>query len=104
HRIGAFQPLLTRVEADKVQAMVEASKESLGAPTPAAAAPGGQAAPQSASTTNSPLSRDPLAPEIEFADFAKVDLRIVKILQAEHVEGADKLLKLTLDLGLNADG
>ena len=40
-----------------------------------------------------------MRPEIEFDDFAKVDLRIALIAKAEHVEGADKLLKLTLDLG-----
>ncbi|MGB2271949.1 MAG: methionine--tRNA ligase subunit beta, partial [Pseudomonadales bacterium] len=40
-----------------------------------------------------------IAAEIEFDDFAKVDLRIALIAKAEHVEGADKLLKLTLDLG-----
>ena len=50
------------------------------------------------------LAKDPISAEIEFPDFAKVDLRIVKVLHAEHVEGADKLLKLTLSLGLNAAG
>lgn len=40
-----------------------------------------------------------IAPTINIDDFSKVDLRIVKIVNAEHVEGADKLLKLTLDLG-----
>ena len=45
-----------------------------------------------------PLADDPIADEISF-DFAKVDLRIAKIVKAEHVEGADKLLQLTLDLG-----
>ena len=53
---------------------------------------------------DSPLAREPLAAEIEYPDFAKVDLRIAKILNAEHVEGADKLLKLTLDLGLDDKG
>ena len=43
-------------------------------------------------------------PEIEFDDFAKVDLRVAKIVSAEHVEGADKLLHLTLDLGLDKNG
>jgi methionyl-tRNA synthetase len=42
---------------------------------------------------------EPIAPEIEVDDFAKLDLRIAKIVKAEHVEGADKLLKLTLDIG-----
>ena len=48
---------------------------------------------------NSPLAKEPICDEIEFDDFAKVDLRVAKIAKAEHVEGADKLLKLTLDLG-----
>ena len=42
---------------------------------------------------------DPIAPTISYDDFAKIDLRIVKIVQAEHVEGAEKLLKLTVDIG-----
>jgi methionyl-tRNA synthetase len=42
---------------------------------------------------------DPVGETIEFQDFAKVDLRIARIAKAEHVEGADKLLRLTLDLG-----
>ena len=95
HRIGKFEPLMTRVEADKVEQMVEASKESLvteKSDTPKAAA------------ADTPLGRDPVSAEIEFPDFAKVDLRIVRIINAEHVEGADKLLKLTLSLGKGADG
>ena len=48
---------------------------------------------------NTPLSTDPIAPEIDYAAFAKVDLRIARIVNAEHVEGAEKLLKLTLDIG-----
>ena len=46
-----------------------------------------------------PLADDPIAETISFDDFAKVDLRIARIVKAEHVEGADKLLQLTLDLG-----
>ncbi len=84
--INKFKPLLTRIEKDKVDAMVEASKEAL-ATTTAAAAPKG------------PLADEPLAEEIQFGDFAKVDLRVALIAKAEHVEGADKLLRLTLDLG-----
>ena len=42
---------------------------------------------------------EPLADEIDFSTFAKVDLRIAKIVKASHVEGADKLLQLTLDIG-----
>jgi methionyl-tRNA synthetase len=83
--INEFKPLLTRVEKDKVDAMLEATKEALAA----------AAAPQK----TGPLVNDPIAAEIEFNDFAKVDLRIALIANAEHVEGSDKLLRLTLDLG-----
>jgi methionyl-tRNA synthetase len=88
HVIGPFEPLLTRVDPKQVQAMLEASKEDLArrdAPPPAAAPP----APAS----------EPIGPQIAFEDFAKVDLRIARIVSAQPVEGAEKLLELTLDLG-----
>ncbi len=86
HPINKFKPLMQRVEMDKVNKMVEESKESL-------------LAAKEKIDPNSPLAKEPIAAEIEFDDFAKVDLRVAKIAKAEHVEGADKLLKLTLDLG-----
>ncbi|MBU2705765.1 methionine--tRNA ligase [Zooshikella marina] len=86
HAIQPFSAMLTRVDPKKVSAMVEASKESL--------APKQQAIP-----ADSPLSKEPILDEINFEDFAKVDLRVALIANAEHVEGAEKLLKLTLDLG-----
>ncbi len=52
-----------------------------------------------ASATPGALTSAPLAPEISIDDFAKIDLRIARIVKAEHVEGADKLLQLTLDIG-----
>ena len=87
HRINKFKPLMTRVERDKVDAMLEDSKDSLTASEPAAPA------------TSGPLQDDPIAETIEFGDFAKLDLRIARINKAEHVEGANKLLRLELDLG-----
>jgi methionyl-tRNA synthetase len=89
HRINAFQPLLTRVEQEKINAMVEASKESL---TQTTRHPGQPSKRELAES---------IANEIEFEDFAKIDLRIARIVKAAHVEGADKLLQLTLDLGGN---
>ena len=83
-KINEFKPLLTRIEKDKVDAMIDASKEALAAATPAAKAES---------------TIEPIAAEIDFNDFAKVDLRIALIVNAEHVEGSDKLLCLTLDLG-----
>jgi methionyl-tRNA synthetase len=49
--------------------------------------------------TNAHLARDPIAETVDFETFAKVDLRVARILEADLVEGADKLLKLKLDLG-----
>jgi methionyl-tRNA synthetase len=83
--IGAFEPLLVRVDRDRVQAMVEASK-------PAAPAPGAGAA------SAEPVA-EPIAPSIGVDDFARVDLRIARIAAAETVPGADRLLRLELDLG-----
>ena len=90
HPINKFKPLMTRVDRDKISAMIEDSKEDLEAEARATSAK---------PATDSPLARDPIAETIEFADFAKVDLRVVRIAKAEHVDGADKLLRLTLDLG-----
>jgi len=91
HQINKFKPLMQRVEEDKVNAMIEDSKATLAAI--AASAP---AAPAAEKT---PLQEAPIAEEITFDDFAKVDLRVARIAKAEHVKGANKLLQLTLDLG-----
>ncbi len=84
HSINKFKPLMNRVEMPLIEKMLEASKEEVSAETakPAPAA-----------------NIEPVADEIEFGDFAKVDLRVARIVKAEHVEGADKLLRLTLDIG-----
>jgi methionyl-tRNA synthetase len=87
HTINRFKPLMTRVEQEKIDAMLEDSKDSLGSTQDTSSAPEG------------PLKDDPIAETINFDDFAKLDLRIARISKAEHVEGADKLLQLTLDLG-----
>ncbi|MDH1683067.1 methionine--tRNA ligase [Pseudomonas chengduensis] len=86
HQLNPFNPLLTRIEPAKIDAMVEASKEDLAAEAPK---------PQG----NGELAKDPLAAEINFDAFAAVDLRIALIEKCEFVEGADKLLRLSLDIG-----
>ena len=91
HDVSKFKPLMTRVESDKVAAMIEASKEVL--------AQMAQQKPAETVAENEWLTKEPIAEEITFDDFAKVDLRIAKIVNAEHVEGAGKLLRLTLALG-----
>ncbi|MCK2182927.1 methionine--tRNA ligase [Halomonas getboli] len=87
HEIAKFKPLMTRVERDRIDAMIEASKEDL------------VEEQKLKDTPKGPLADNPIAEQIEFGDFAKVDLRIARIAKAEYVEGADKLLQLTLDLG-----
>ncbi|MES2820438.1 MAG: methionine--tRNA ligase [Pseudomonadota bacterium] len=88
HPLNAFEPLMTRIDPKAVAAMTEASKEDLAA-SDTGAQPAG----------NGELSKEPLAAEIGFDAFAAVDLRIALIEKAEFVEGADKLLRLTLDIG-----
>lgn len=94
--IAVFTPLMQRVDPDAVAAMVAESREDLQP----------QAAPVTAQVSH---SQKPIAPSsnaapdnsdmIEIGDFAKVDLRVARVLQAQPVEGSDKLLQLTLDVG-----
>ena len=91
HEIAKFKPLMTRVDPKQIEAMLEASKEDLVAATNSSS-PGEPA-------NAGHLSRDPIADTIDYDAFAKVDLRIARIAKAAPVEGADKLLQLTLDLG-----
>ena len=76
HTIGQYQHLMQRVDPKLLDALFEP-------PAAAKVSPGGE----------------DIAPEIAIGDFAKVDLRIAKIVDAETVEGSDKLLRLTLDIG-----
>ncbi len=89
HEINKFKPLISRIEPETLEKIIEQSKEDLAAAT----------APVKQSPSNGQLAADPINDEIDFNAFAQVDLRVVKIAHAEHVDGADKLLQLTLDLG-----
>ncbi len=93
HAINKFKPMMTRIEMKKIDAMVEASKAAVATEQALGKKPEAKAAPAA------DKEQEAIAPEIEFDDFAKVDLRVALIAKAEHVEGAKKLLKLTLDLG-----
>ncbi|WP_265497575.1 methionine--tRNA ligase [Providencia rustigianii] len=83
HDVALFKALFNRIEMAKVEAMVEASKQTI----------------QPVKQLTGPLADDPIQETINFDDFAKIDLRIALIKQAEFVEGSDKLLKLQLDIG-----
>jgi methionyl-tRNA synthetase len=110
HKINKFKALLQRVDMDKVNAMTDASKDNM-SPTQAADAekkPAKKAKAQkvvdNSAALADPLAADPISDEIQFEDFAKIDLRIAKIINAEHVEKADKLLRLTLALDDKENG
>jgi len=89
-RINPYQHLMTRLDPKAVEAMVEANRESL-KPAPESHSPARHAETQ--------VHHQPILDTISIEDFSKIDLRIAKIVNAEHVEGAEKLLKLTLDIG-----
>ncbi len=93
--INEYSHLMTRIDPKAIDAMIDANKQHL-EPTPAAA-PARHAEAQAHAT--SPAAAVPAAETISIDDFAKIDLRIARIAEASHVEGADKLLRLTLDLG-----
>jgi methionyl-tRNA synthetase len=87
--IGAYNHLMTRVDAKMVEALFDAPAPVVAAAVVAAAV---EAAPAAADI-------EQLAPEIKIDDFTKIDLRIARIVNCEHVEGSAKLLRLTLDVG-----
>jgi methionyl-tRNA synthetase len=91
HVINSYQHLMTRVDLKKIDAMIEANKESL-QPMTESHSPARHAEAQQHAIA-------PIAETISIDEFNKVDLRVAKIVNAEHVEGAEKLLKLTLDIG-----
>ncbi|MDZ7829323.1 MAG: methionine--tRNA ligase [Halofilum sp. (in: g-proteobacteria)] len=85
HEIAKFKPLMTRIERETIDTMIEDSKADLAAAGTPAKSPG-------------PPGGEPIADEIGIDDFARVDLRVARIESAEYVDGADKLLRLSLDL------
>jgi methionyl-tRNA synthetase len=98
HQIKPYRHLMTRTDAKQIVALVEANKEGL---LPSAAPPPAQ---RSTQQPEKAVPQDPVTPvtadgKISIDDFTKVDLRVARIVDAQHVEGAEKLLKLQLDLG-----
>jgi methionyl-tRNA synthetase len=125
HRINEYKHLMTRVDQKQIDAMIGANKESL-APPPSPARHAEAQQHQVQIPPSPPLSKggeaggisvggeastvphfakgglggiSPIAETISIDEFSKVDLRVARIVNAEHVEGAEKLLKLTLDIG-----
>lgn len=106
HDINTFKAMLGRAEMKQIEAILEETKAALGEATgdkPAANnAKEAKKADKKAKNKGPELREDGnevIAETIEFNDFAKVDLRVARIVKCEHVEGAEKLLQLTLDIG-----
>ncbi len=93
HRIQPYQPLFTRIDPKHIEAMTEASKDTL-KPADKAVTPG-----KAAATTPTPAAQADDAAYIGIEDFAKLDLRIGRVLACKFVEGSDKLLRFELDAG-----
>jgi methionyl-tRNA synthetase len=91
HAINPYEHLMTRIEGKQIDALLAANQQTL-APTPAQQSPQRHAQHQSGEKVEA-------TEHIGIDDFGKIDLRIARIANAEHVEGAEKLLKLSLDLG-----
>jgi len=89
HRIKNYQHLMSRIDPKQVQSLIGADEEKPAASTPHAPSP----ARAEDKATPAPGG------QISIDDFSRVDLRVAKIVAADHVEGADKLLRLTVDLG-----
>ncbi len=85
HRVNAYQHLAARVDPKQVSAMLDAAKENLKSASPPVA--------------QTSAKHEAVKPEISIDDFNKIDLRIARIISAAYVEGADKLLQLTVDVG-----
>ncbi|ALN58507.1 methionyl-tRNA synthetase [Lysobacter enzymogenes] len=99
HAIAAYVPLFTRIDAKLIEAMIEASKESL-PPTAAEAKPAKPAAKAEAPKAEAkPDAADAAPATVNLDDFAKLDLRVGKVLACEFVDGSDKLLRFELDAG-----
>ncbi|MCB1647154.1 MAG: methionine--tRNA ligase [Pseudomonadales bacterium] len=88
HAINKFKPMMNRIEPKVIEALLESAKAE--AETTAQAPQDGNSQAETDANSDNTISID---------DFAKIDLRVATVINAEHVEGADKLLKLTLDLG-----
>ncbi len=119
HRINEYKHLMTRIDTKQIDAMIEANKQTLApaadshSPTRHAEAQQHTPSPQSSLASGESSARGakpgereeqpstlaPIAETISIDEFSKIDLRVAKIVNAEHVEGAEKLLKLTLDIG-----
>ena len=91
HMINSYQHLMTRIDGIQTDALIAANTHNLTVTQTGAA--------KNITTKSGQTDITPIADTITIDDFTKIDLRVAKIVNAEHVDGANKLLKLTLDIG-----
>ncbi|MBU0689548.1 MAG: methionine--tRNA ligase [Gammaproteobacteria bacterium] len=91
HTINTYQHLATRLDPELIKAMVAANQESLKNMS--------ESHSEQRHAEHQQKTIDPIAETISIDDFVKIDLRVARIVDAQHVEGADKLIQLTLDIG-----
>ena len=94
-KLGEFSHLMQRVDPKKLAAMIEESKPEAPTAAPEVAAPTAAASADDGAA----LAAEPLAAECSIDDFTKIDLRVARVINAEHIPEANKLLKLTVSLG-----
>lgn len=106
HQISDYEHLMTRIDSKQIEKLIKANQESLQPATPSSQITQDvqimEKNPSNPAPSSSPDGENlkgATASTITIDDFAKIDLRVAKIVNAEQVEGADKLLRLTLDIG-----
>ena len=105
HAIEAYSHLMTRIDPKQVVALVDANKESLAPTAPAAAAtPAKTEKKVVEKKAEAPVAAPEAGATIGIEDFMKVELRVARIVDAGHVEGAEKLIRLSLDIGETENG
>ena len=95
HAIRKYEPMMVRIESSTIEAMLQATRDA----APAVAPEPGQAGTTPPDRASAAVPVEPIVETIGIEDFAKIDLRVARIVDARPVEGADKLLELTLDVG-----
>ncbi len=100
HAINSYKHLMTRIDTKKIEALVAANRRTLTKTEVLVAANRRTLTTTTAKSANNAVATvEPIAETISIDDFSKIDLRVARIINAEHVDGAKKLLKLTLDIG-----
>ena len=99
HKINKFKPLMQRIDEKDVTAMVDASKASLGVTADASATTSAATDKTTKVSVDNSVDNTEQTDYIGIDDFAKVEMKVAHVVACNHVEGADKLLQFTLDVG-----